>query len=222
MTTTTQDKQQRIQKANELIKTIGTCGRKFFNFPDHHGLARFEVDERGQVWFIDSFTGNRIRLHYRNWERTLKRKFNLGGTLKVLVKHLRHFIVKGELVPSSQFGPWPEWQCGGDVWGYGNDMERVRDCAIELEIIKRRKSTINGKRYEYGRIVVVPYDGESERTVIGIVDESEYDAKKAEIDHCNRLSGVPNHRGQIDSSTTWFIDEIPPPSKGQDNEVNKI
>lgn len=48
-------KQKRIraEHANDLIKTIASHGRKFFLHANSGRLAKFEVDNRGRVWFID-------------------------------------------------------------------------------------------------------------------------------------------------------------------------
>lgn len=32
-------------------------------------------------------------------------------------------------------GPWHEWGCDGDLWGYGEDMQLVRDVAIALNLL---------------------------------------------------------------------------------------
>lgn len=124
-------KTQRAARANALIKAISGCGRKFFAYPDHHGVSRFEVDGRGRIWFVDGYTGRRIYLHYKYWQRG----FSEGGTLRALICALREFIATGEPIPSSHLGPWPQYICDGDLWGYGDNMQIVRACAAELNII---------------------------------------------------------------------------------------
>ncbi len=125
-----EEKQKRADKANELIKVIGSCGRKFFSYPNKHGFGRFEIDGRGRIWFVDGYTGKRIYLHYRYW----KRGFSEGGTLQALVNCLKRYIATGEPVFTSHFGPWTKWLSDGDPWGYGEDMQQVRDCAVNLGI----------------------------------------------------------------------------------------
>jgi len=119
-------KQERADKVNELIKVIGDCGRHFFKYQDRY--AKAEIDHRGRVWWIDDYTQKRIYTHYPyRW-----RGFSHGGTLQDLVKRFRDYITKGEAVPSSRLGPWPDHYCNGDLWGYGGDMERVREAANSL------------------------------------------------------------------------------------------
>jgi hypothetical protein len=124
-------KRKRAEKANRLIELIGSCGHKFFNYPDKYGNGRFEVDVRGRIWFIDGYTGTHIYLHYRYWNRG----FSEGGTLRALVDSLKRYISTGEPVLPSHFGPWPKWISHGDLWGYGEDMRKVRECAVSLSII---------------------------------------------------------------------------------------
>lgn len=126
-------KTERMKKANELLKTIASHGRKFFNYHERYGVSRFDVDGRGRVWFVDGSTGKRIYLHYKYWGKG----FSEGGTLKSLVNALMKFIRDGELVSRSHFGPWPEWVCNGDLWGYGDDMQAVRERAEHLGVVAR-------------------------------------------------------------------------------------
>lgn len=120
-------RQARLEKANELLVVIATHGRRFFH---HNGTtARLELDERGRVWFIDHYSKRRIYTH-RPW---LRRGFSSGGTMNALIRALRDFIMgRGTAGLRGAFGPWPEWVCGGDLWGYGDDSERVRTAAFTL------------------------------------------------------------------------------------------
>lgn len=125
-------KQQRIENVNAMIKVIGDCGRGFFK---HNGqYASIECDWRGRVWWNDDYTEKRIYLHYRHWNRG----FSHGGTLRTLVNHFRDYVTKGTKVPASSFGPFPQYLCDGDLWGYGKDMETVREAARQLFIIPMR------------------------------------------------------------------------------------
>lgn len=124
-------KQKRLDAANHIIVTIASCGRRFFWNRYNERFARFEVDHRGRVWFIDAYSGKRIYTHYSGrW-----RGFTNGGTLQTLVCHLRDYIVHGKRLRSGIFGPWPEHFCNGDLWGYGDDMRQVRGIAKELGIV---------------------------------------------------------------------------------------
>jgi hypothetical protein len=39
------------------------------------------------------------------------------------------------------FGPWPEWICGGDLWGYGAEMDVVRRAAQRLALVRETQPT---------------------------------------------------------------------------------
>lgn len=127
-------KQERAEIANQMLAEIGSCGRKFFA---HNGrVSRFEVDERGRVWLIDKYKERRVYTHYLGrWNG-----FTEGGTLRRLIERMRDFIRDGSLLPAGIFGPWPEWICGGDLWAYGEDMQRVRDAALRLGITQEPAS----------------------------------------------------------------------------------
>ncbi len=120
MTAPTLSPGSRLDIANGLLETIATFGRRFFS---HDGrVARLELDHRGRVWFHDHYTGLRIYTHYAGrW-----RGFTSGGTMRSLIENLRDYIKRGERLHPMVFGPWPDWFCGGDLWGYGDDMEKVR------------------------------------------------------------------------------------------------
>ncbi len=119
----------RLKRANELIGVIASCGRRFFRKGDR--VANLEVDSHGRVWFVDAYKGTRVFTHYKGgW-----RNFSGGGTLKRLIERLRDFVKQDRPLPQTELGPWPEWVCGGDLWGYGDQMQQVRSAAIRLSII---------------------------------------------------------------------------------------
>lgn len=112
-------KSERLVVANEILMVISKHGRQFFK----HGedVSHFVLAPSGKLWYIDSYTKKRVYVAYRGkW-----RHFTEGGTLKCLVENLRDFITYGDPI-RNQFGPWPEWICDGDLWGYGESMEAVR------------------------------------------------------------------------------------------------
>jgi hypothetical protein len=123
-------KQLRIEKANEVIRIIASHGRKFFSHNSE--IGHFVANERGQLFFVDSYTKKPVYVQYRgDWIG-----FTEGGTLRTLVEMLRDYITgKREDIAMGCFGPWPAWYCDGDPWGYGAEMERVR-LEIGLEIRK--------------------------------------------------------------------------------------
>jgi hypothetical protein len=123
-------RRERALAVNRFLGVIAAHGRRFFH---HNGeVSRFEVDQRGRVWFIDSYTHARIYTHYHGrW-----RGFTQGGTLKSLCENFREFIMHGTQLNPKLFGPWPEWYCNANLWGYGDDMKVVRRSARDLSIIK--------------------------------------------------------------------------------------
>ena len=128
----------RVDLANEIIRIISQHGRRFFSLsaerreplPESEDrISRFELDARGRIWFIDKWSQRKIYTAYRyRW-----RHFSEGGTLRELVNSLRDYIRTGEGlgVLSLRLGPFPEWLCGGDPWGYGADMGTMRAKVIE-------------------------------------------------------------------------------------------
>lgn len=116
-------KKERAEQASRFLTAIASCGRKFFA---HNGrVSRFEVDDRGRIWFVDAYREAKIytACKWGSW-----RGFSEGGTLRSLVLQLCDFIRSG--TPATiHLGPWPDWICNGDLWGYGGDMEKVRQAA---------------------------------------------------------------------------------------------
>lgn len=115
-------KQDRLDNANELIKCIASCGRRFFL---HGDVSYLEIDYRGRIWFYDSYSRKRIYTHYKGrWQG-----FTRGGALKDLIERLRDYISKGKQIH-------PIFFCDENHWGYGNYMRVVREKAIALGIIE--------------------------------------------------------------------------------------
>jgi len=127
---TLQQKIDRSVRANQFLAVIAGCGRCFFSHDGH--VATFWLDQRGRVWYCDAYNSKRIYTHYSgNW-----RGFTEGGTMRGVVITVRDFITTG--VPQRlDLGPWPEWLCGGDVWGYGDDMDIVRHFARDNGIAEK-------------------------------------------------------------------------------------
>lgn len=128
MKVASESKQDRAKKANELIETIASCGRRFFDQSwCGRGICRFEIDQRGRLWFWDDLSETRIYLGYKYWQKG----FSHGGTLRDFVNALAWYIRTGEPIPDCHLSPWPK-----NYWGYGDDMEQVRTKAVELGIAR--------------------------------------------------------------------------------------
>lgn len=106
---------ERLENANAVLLAISRHGRRFF---EHKGrVSQFEMDIRNHVWLRDKWTGKRVHLTKRGrW-----RHFSDGGTLRALCQALLEYIRTGEPIGPSWFGPWPQWICDGDLWGYGHE-----------------------------------------------------------------------------------------------------
>lgn len=130
-------RRERLIAANTLIEAIATHGRRFFSLradcPDWTGqdrISRLLMDRYGRIWFIDKYRESLILMsHTGNWKG-----FSEGGTLAALVMALYRYIMTGEPLHGS-VGPWPAWYSDGDPWGYGDDMQAVRDVAINLGLL---------------------------------------------------------------------------------------
>lgn len=129
------DRKQRVIVANQAIEVIASYGRKFFSLAAEgrqvaeNRISRFELHDDGRLWFVDKYSQRPTYVAYRRggW-----RHFSEGGTLRSLVCDMADWINgKGEF-PVNRLGPWPEWICGGDLWGYGAEMETVRTKIKEL------------------------------------------------------------------------------------------
>ena len=122
--------EKRLATVNAIIRVIGSHGRHFLSEnSDHRTLvknpffAHFIVDRRNEIWYVDRASRKAVLVRSeRRWTH-----FNDGGTLRDLVKHFAEHIETGKPINPRYFGPYPEWSCGGDPWGYGEDMVRVRE-----------------------------------------------------------------------------------------------
>lgn len=123
-------KQDRVEKANQLLSIIASCGRNFFK---HGGqVSFFRLDQHGRVWFVDAYTGRPIYTHYTKGRWI---GFSEGGTLRDVVIRLRDFITIGKQLGKT-FGPFPDWYSDGDPWGYEEHMQWVRTHAQNLGIVQ--------------------------------------------------------------------------------------
>jgi hypothetical protein len=123
-------KRERLDRANKVLRTIASCGRHFFAY--EYKVGQLELDDHNRLWFCDACTNKRIYTAYKGrWKH-----FTEGGTMRDLVRALCRFVREGTKLHPRVFGPWPQWYCDGDLWGYGDAMVTVRNAAIELEVIE--------------------------------------------------------------------------------------
>lgn len=133
---TTKTKRGRAARVNEAIQIISNHGRRFFYNSEHDRVAHIQVDDRGTVWFVDDYTGQRINTHKAPHSRVWK-NFSHGGTLRALVEAFRDYILTGEAVSPHLLGPETSWT-NGNVWGYEPQaMKNVRQQAGLLPVFKQ-------------------------------------------------------------------------------------
>lgn len=127
------DKHQRMEHANELIKIIGSHGRKFFWNEENQRFAKFEIRNNGRVYFIDDYKLTPIYIS----KRCEFRGFSHGGTLQALVVDMKDYIVHGCPISRwkiviQQLG---HYDLVGNIWGYDViSAQAVRDAAYSLPI----------------------------------------------------------------------------------------
>lgn len=128
-------KDQRLEEANALIRAMSDVGLRFFYDKRHDRVARFELTIDGRLWFRDDHSDKRIYVAYRGrW-----RMFSHGGTMRQLVDGLAEYIRSGKRVSAGHFGPWPQWICEGDLWGYGEEaMAALRATLAGNDCIARK------------------------------------------------------------------------------------
>ena len=139
-----QEKQQRLDHANELIQIIASHGRKFF-FNEKKNQTASMIIVNGRVFFIDDFTGKAIYTHKTGFCHYW-RGFSHGGTLKNLVEMMRDYVTKGVQIPEYYLGCERSFT-NGNIWGYSPDeMQAVREKALMLPIIYSKNTNNGGEK----------------------------------------------------------------------------
>lgn len=114
-------KAERLDVANAVLLAIARHGRRFFWSERRQRAARFALDRLGRVRLTDDYTGVPVLVSRRSqW-----RGFSHGGTLRALVEAMAGYIRTGEPITGRYFGPWPDWICDGDLWGYGAEAMKA-------------------------------------------------------------------------------------------------
>ena len=82
------DKLERLVSANELLETVKSCGRKFFE--NKHGYdTRLEINDKGNIYYIDDYTGSRICIR---GDCIRSRGFSHGGGLNSFIRILANYV----------------------------------------------------------------------------------------------------------------------------------
>jgi hypothetical protein len=133
------EKSERLKHANELIKIIGSHGRRFFWNKENDRYARLEL-RRGMVYFIDDYTEKAVFTHKTAIASRWK-GFSHGGTLRSLIEDMRDYVIHG-----TKIARWkiviPQIDANGlegNIWGYDpHEAQATRDKAYALPIIKNQ------------------------------------------------------------------------------------
>lgn len=128
-----QQRQQRLVAANEFLKVIASCGRRFFadTGSGHDGYVSLN-ERRTIVWFHDSYTDAKINVSREgHWNG-----FSNGGTLQAVLKSIGKFVLTGSTMRYSYFQPiMPNGF--ENPWGYDDDILLVRDAGVRLGLLKK-------------------------------------------------------------------------------------
>lgn len=132
----TEKQYERLHRVNELIKTISSLDRRFFYCKSKDRIASFEFSDKGKLFFIDDYTGERV-YPYRKVHYGRARGFSHGGTLWSIVNWFREFIITGE-----KLNHMIDFE---ETWAYSYESTmKIREKAVDLGIL-------NNSNYPYRR-----------------------------------------------------------------------
>jgi len=119
---------ERAERANQLIIIIATHGRRFFYNKKTGLYAHVEIDENRRVWWTDEHSEKRIYIQRTQFGSKMA-GFTHGGTLRSLAESIRDYILEEKLLSRRHIAEPCSY---GDIWGYGEDAEVVRQKAFQL------------------------------------------------------------------------------------------
>ncbi|SLJ98333.1 hypothetical protein SAMN06272722_102733 [Paenibacillus sp. RU5A] len=124
--------QDRIDKINELIRVIGSRGRRFLYSKTHDRYAAFHWAD-GNLWLVDDYTNRPLLMN--DLVQGQHRYFSHGGTLWGLVCDFRDYILgANDTNHNNGYGG-----LYGTHWAYPEeDMKSIQQHAIELGYLKPR------------------------------------------------------------------------------------
>lgn len=127
-----QHRLDRVNAANEFIRMIANCGRRFFRNTGAGQDAYLTLNTRlNIVWLFDDYTGARINISKEGrWDG-----FSHGGTLKSLIGSIGAFVLNGSTMRYGYFQPIMD-NGFENLWGYGDDILIVRDEGVRLGLIR--------------------------------------------------------------------------------------
>ncbi|MGO4496485.1 hypothetical protein AB4114_11365 [Paenibacillus sp. 2RAB27] len=128
------DHPERIDLVNQLIREIGTRGRKFLYSKKHDRFAAFHW-ANDRLWYTDDYTGEPMLMENGKEGKTREQKhaFSHGGTLWGLVNDFRDYIFGDD--DANHNNGYGGLYC--PHWGYPEEeMEAIRTAAVELGYLK--------------------------------------------------------------------------------------
>lgn len=130
------NRQDRLTIANEFIKTIASCGRKFFY--NNGDIAYLYFSDLGRLMYVDEYTKTHIQTQksgFNPYPFSKKSKFSHGGTLAMLVEEIRDYIIKDKKLWANYFQPvLPNGF--KNPWGYGDDILIIKNKGLEIGILE--------------------------------------------------------------------------------------
>lgn len=111
-------KEGRLQLVNDLIKIIGSHGRRFFYYAEADRYSRMEL-RKGRIWWIDAYREDEVYL-MRTGLGSRWRGFTNGGTLRSLVEDMRDYIRSGRPIPFWKLACKRDGESSykDNIWGY--------------------------------------------------------------------------------------------------------
>lgn len=110
-------KLERLIHANAVIKAMSLHGRRFFYYTKLDRTAELSLDRSNRVCHTDEYTGRTFIVKAgTRWQN-----FSNGGTLQAIIEKLAEYVRTGKQVHPGYFGPWADYICDGDLWGYGHE-----------------------------------------------------------------------------------------------------
>ena len=115
-------RESRCASANELIEVVKSCGRHFFARSEGKGYdARLFIDSLGVIRFVDEYSGKEFDVLSDRLREI--RKSSHGSGVRWFLRCLGEYVKDGIQVEDESIGIH---------WGYGADIDTVRQAAVRV------------------------------------------------------------------------------------------
>jgi hypothetical protein len=123
------ERRKRVEQVNELVKYIGSLGKRFFYYEKKGRYAEMVINDRGNLWWRDHFSNKDIYLHHTYWE--INKGISVESAFINLINHFKDYVMTGKQI-KNLFAPW---ESTPNLWGYGEEnMRLIRKKAVDLGI----------------------------------------------------------------------------------------